>query len=274
VSEINHKIVTIVALRPEGHDATAQSGEPESNTCADLIEEHGGRCFKTAGDSQLAQFDNAIDAIHCAVEIQQTLLSENERLPLERRTLLRIGMHIGEVHEKNGRLSGDGCNIALGLEALAVPGGICLSGSVFEQIKQRGHVGVEFAGDREIPGAPEPIAIYQVVEPGIETGQLSLWSELQRRNVVRVGVAYAVVGWLLIQIADVILPTFDAPRWMMQVVISVVILGFPVAAVLAWVYELTPMGVKRSDDVLRQSSIRWLTGRRLSLSLPQLGTTR
>jgi TolB-like protein/Tfp pilus assembly protein PilF len=254
-----------MALRSDGHDASAQPSESvfERETFVGLIKEHGGRSFNTAGDSQFAQFDNAIDAIHCAVEIQQTLLSENERLPLEQRALLRIGLHIGEVREKNGRLSGDGCNIARGLEALAVPGGICLSGSVFEQIKHRGHVGVEFAGENDVPGAPEPVAIYQVVEPGIETGKLSLWSELQRRNVVRVGVAYAVVGWLLIQIADVILPTFDAPRWMMQALISTVILGFPVAAVLAWVYEVTPMGVKRSDDVLRQTSISWLTGRRL-----------
>ncbi|NIV18216.1 MAG: tetratricopeptide repeat protein [Woeseiaceae bacterium] len=269
--ETNYKIATIIALRADVHNTATQTGksnseravELEQEIYADLIEEHGGRRFSTAGDSRLAQFENAIDAIHCAIEIQQTLLAENKRLPLEQRTLLRIGMHIGEVREKNGRISGDGCNIALGLAALAVPGGICLSGPVFEQIKQRGHVGVEFAGEKEIPNAPEPIAIYQVTEPGIETGHLSLWSELQRRNVVRVGVAYAVVGWLLIQIADVILPTFDAPRWMMQILISVVILGFPVAAVLAWIYELTPMGVKRSDDVLRQTSIRWLTGRRL-----------
>lgn len=271
VSEGSHKIATIMALRAVGHDVSAPPGEPafkhvvefKRDIYAGLIEEHGGRCFNPAGDDEFVQFDNAIDAIHCAVEIQQSLLGENERLPLAQRVLLRIGLHIGEVREKNGRLSGDGCNIALGLEALAVPGGICLSGSVFEQIKQRGHVGVEFAGEKDIPDAPNPVAIYQVVEPGVETGRLSLWSELQRRNVVRVGVAYAVVGWLLIQIADVILPTFDAPRWIMQALISAVILGFPVALVLAWIYELTPMGLKRSDDVLRQASIRWLTGRRL-----------
>ncbi|MBU2677467.1 MAG: hypothetical protein KJP16_10305, partial [Gammaproteobacteria bacterium] len=263
-----------MALRADGDDVSIGSDEPKSErslgfaqeTCASLIEEHGGRCLARSGDSpfaRFAQFDNAIDAIHCAVEIQQTLLGENKRLPLEQRTLLRMGMHIGEVREVNGRLSGDGCNIAVGLEALAVPGGICLSGAVFEQIRQRGHVGVDLAGERAIDGAPEPIAIYQVSEPGIETGQLSLWSELKRRNVVRVGIAYSVVGWLMIQVADVILPTFNAPPWMMQVIVSVIILGLPLAAVLAWVYEVTPTGVQRSDDVLRQTSIRWLTGRRL-----------
>jgi adenylate cyclase len=271
VSERRHKISTILALRAEGHGASSSSGEPLPESSLELardiytslIEEHDGHCLTRSGDNRFAQFDNAIDAIHCAVEIQQALREENKTLPLEERCLLRIGMHIGEVREKNGRLSGEGCNIAVGLEAMAVPGGICLSGSVFEQIKQRGHVGVELAGEKEVAGASQPITIYQVSEPGIETGRLSLWSELQRRNVVRVGVAYAVVGWLLIQIADVILPTFDAPRWVMQVLISVIVLGFPVAAVLAWIYELTPMGVKRSDDVLRQTSIRWLTGRRL-----------
>ena len=92
-------------------------------------------------------------------------------------------------------------------------------------------------------------------------------AEMRRRNVFKVGVAYAVVSWLLIQVGDVVFPAFEAPPWVMQGLISVAILGFPVALVLAWVYELTPVGVKRSDDVLRQASIRWLTARRLNAAI-------
>jgi TolB-like protein/Tfp pilus assembly protein PilF len=98
----------------------------------------------------------------------------------------------------------------------------------------------------------------------------SVWhriAEMRRRNVFKVGAAYAVVSWLLIQVGDVVLPTFEAPPWVMQGLISVVILGFPVALVLAWVYELTPVGVKRSDDVQQQASIRWLTARRLNAAV-------
>lgn len=254
MSGSSHQIATVMAFRAEGH------GEIDVN---DLVEEHGGRCFSTPGDGQLARFNNAIDAIHCAIEIQQAQLQINKRLPLDERTMLCIGLHVGEVRERSDRLSGDGANIAGALKSLSVPGGICLSGTVFEQIKHRGHVGVEFAGNRDIPESPEPIAIYQVVEPGVEKGSLSFWAELRNRNVVRVGIAYTVVGWLMIQVADVILSTFVAPPWVMQLIVSGIILGFPVALVLAWIYELTPMGLKRSDDVLRQSSIRWLTGRRL-----------
>jgi TolB-like protein/Flp pilus assembly protein TadD len=101
-------------------------------------------------------------------------------------------------------------------------------------------------------------------------GGRSVWhgiAEMRRRNVFKVGAAYAVVNWLLIQVGDVVLSTFEAPPWMMQGLISVAILGFPVALVLAWVYELTPVGVKRSDDVLRQASVRWLTARRLNAAI-------
>ncbi len=229
-----------------------------------LIAEHHGRCFPSHDDATIAEFRNAVEAVRCAVEIQQAMLSENKRLPLAERVLLRIGVHIGEVTEENDQIHGDGVDTAVGLEELAVPGGICLSSAVYEQVKHRGHVGIEFAGEKQLKHALTPVGIYQVVEPGVEKGYVSLWEELKRRNVFRVGAAYTVVGWLLIQVADVILPTFDSPRWIMQVLISVIILGFPVAAVLAWVYELTPMGLKRSDDVLRQTSIRWLTGRRLN----------
>jgi TolB-like protein/tetratricopeptide (TPR) repeat protein len=158
---------------------------------------------------------------------------------------------------------GNGVDVAIGLRTLAVPGGICLSQSVYEQVKLKGHVGIEYAGEKKLKDHPEPISIYQVVEPGVEKGYLSLWAELRRRNVFRVGAAYAVVGWLLIQVSDVILSTFQAPNWVIQSSIALVILGFPLALVLAWIYELTPMGLKRSDDVLRQTSITWLTGRRL-----------
>lgn len=248
--------------------ATAGSGDENAQDVGQgillrLIEEHGGRFFRTVGISRIAEFSNAIDAVHCAVAIQQAMLSENDPLDPDERVLLRIGMSVGDVTEESGMLRGDGVDVAVGLKALAVPGGICLAASVFEHVKNKVHVGVEYAGEKRVQNIPEPVAIYQVVEPGVAKGHVSLWEELRRRNVFRVGAAYAVVSWLLIQVADVALTTFDSPLWIMQGFISVIILGFPIAVVFAWIYELTPMGLQRSDDVLRQASIRWLTGRRL-----------
>jgi TolB-like protein/tetratricopeptide (TPR) repeat protein len=267
-----------LALDASDHNQSQASAESDAGKASEikqeivlrLIDKHDGRCISPVGDSTLAEFTNAVEAIHCAVEIQQAMLGENKRLPLEQRVLLRIGLHIGNVVEENGSLLGDGIDTAIGLEELAVPGGICLSSSVYEQVKHKGHVGIEFAGEKKVKNVLDPVAIYQVVEPGVAKGALSLWEELKRRNVFRVGVAYTVVAWLLIQVADVILSTFDSPRWVMQTLVLLLILGFPIALVLAWVYELTPVGLKRSDDVLRQTSIHWLTARRLNRAIISL----
>ena len=92
---------------------------------------------------------------------------------------------------------------------------------------------------------------------------MSLIAELKRRNVFRVGAAYGIVAWLLVEVASVVLPTFQAPDWVMKVVTFLVILGFPLALILAWAFELTPEGIKRDTAVNPADSIRHATGRRL-----------
>jgi len=89
------------------------------------------------------------------------------------------------------------------------------------------------------------------------------FTELKRRNVYKVAVAYAIVSWLLIQAASILFPTFDAPSWVMKVFVIVIALGFPVALVLAWAFELTPEGIKRAEDVAPNDSITRKTGSKL-----------
>jgi TolB-like protein/Flp pilus assembly protein TadD len=91
----------------------------------------------------------------------------------------------------------------------------------------------------------------------------SFFAELKRRNVYKVAVAYAIVAWLLIQAASILFPTFDAPPWVMKVFVAAIILGFPVALILAWAFELTPEGIKRAEDVDPNESITPRTGRKL-----------
>ncbi len=91
----------------------------------------------------------------------------------------------------------------------------------------------------------------------------NFFAELKRRNVYKVAVAYAVVGWLVIQISSTVLPTFHAPEWVVQTLVVLVALGFPIALVLAWAFELTPEGIKRAEDVAPDESITRKTGRKL-----------
>ncbi len=92
---------------------------------------------------------------------------------------------------------------------------------------------------------------------------VSVWGELKRRNVVKVAVAYAIVGWLLIEVASTVLPTFEAPQWTLQTLTFVIVLGFPLALIFAWAFELTPEGLKKETDVDRSLSVTHVTGRKL-----------
>jgi TolB-like protein len=95
----------------------------------------------------------------------------------------------------------------------------------------------------------------------------SVWGELNRRNVVRVAIAYAVVSWLLIQVADVVLDNIDAPTWLFQAILLLLVIGFPVAIIFAWAFELTPEGLKKEKDVDRSESITHVTGRKLDFAI-------
>jgi hypothetical protein len=92
---------------------------------------------------------------------------------------------------------------------------------------------------------------------------MSLFAELKRRNVFRVGAAYVVVGWLLLQAADILLDNFGAPEWVFKSFAALLVLGLPLALFLAWAFELTPEGVKRTEDVVETESVTPRTGRRI-----------
>jgi len=95
----------------------------------------------------------------------------------------------------------------------------------------------------------------------------SVWGELKRRNVVKVAVAYAIVGWVLVEITSTVLPTFEAPQWVLQTITFVIILGFPLALILSWAYEITPEGIKLESEVAAGESITHVTGRKFDFAI-------
>ncbi len=100
-----------------------------------LIEHYRGRVVDSPGDNLLAEFANVVDAVRCAVEIQQALKDKNAELPDQRQMHFRIGINLGDVIVEGERLYGDGVNIAARLESLAIPGGVCISGTVYDQVR-------------------------------------------------------------------------------------------------------------------------------------------
>jgi TolB-like protein len=125
-----------------------------------FIAEHRGRIANTAGDSVLAEFPSAVDAVTCALRAQEALSSANDKLPEIRRLRFRIGVHVGDVMVKGGDLLGDGVNIAARLQALSRPGGICLSATAQEYVRKALPVTFEDLGPQRVKNIDEPVRAF------------------------------------------------------------------------------------------------------------------
>jgi adenylate cyclase len=129
-----------------------------------LIGEHGGRIANTAGDSVLAEFGSAVEAVQCAVEAQTALAKANSHLSPDERINFRIGIHVGDVMVRGGDLFGDGVNIAARLQALAQPGGVCVCGTTYEQVRKVSPVAFTDMGLQQVKNIEDPIRVYAARE--------------------------------------------------------------------------------------------------------------
>ena len=141
---VSRRLVAVFAADVEGYSRLMGTDEvgtlkalTERRAILDrLIGEHRGRIANTAGDSVLAEFGSAVDAVQCAVEAQTALAEANDSLAPDRRISFRIGIHIGDVMVRAGDLFGDGVNIAARLQTLATPGAVCISGATYDQVRK------------------------------------------------------------------------------------------------------------------------------------------
>ncbi|MBR0851138.1 adenylate/guanylate cyclase domain-containing protein [Bradyrhizobium diazoefficiens] len=167
---MKRKIAAIFAADIAGYSRLVAEDEEETlrrlasyrEVIDDFIAKAGGRIFNTAGDAVLAEFPSAVDAVRCAIDIQESLRTRNMAYPPSRQMSFRTGITIGDVVERNGDLLGDGVNIAARLEGLAEVGGICVSRAVHEQVANK--LSVQFAdiGAQEVKNIPTPVHAYMV----------------------------------------------------------------------------------------------------------------
>ena len=143
-----------------------------------LIQKYKGRVVDAPGDNLLAEFASVVDAVKCSVDIQQELAERNAELSPERKMEFRIGINLGDVVEEEGRIYGDGVNIAARIEGLAEGGGICISRNVYDQIKYKLNLEYESLGEHSVKNITEPIRVYRV---GIEakTGESDMRKETE-----------------------------------------------------------------------------------------------
>lgn len=136
------------------------------NACRDLIaariRDHLGRLVDSPGDNVMAEFGSVVHAVESAVEIQRELQGKNSGLPEERRMAYRIGVHLGDVLVQKGRIYGDGVNIAARMEGLAEPGGIAISGTVYDQIENKLALNYEYLGEKTVKNVSRPLKVYRI----------------------------------------------------------------------------------------------------------------
>ncbi len=172
---IQRRLAAILAADVVGYSRLM--GEDETGTLAQLkshrtdlidpkIAEHGGRIVKLMGDGALVEFASVVDAVHCAVEIQRGMPGRNAATLQGRRIEFRIGINLGDVIVEGDDIYGDGVNVAARLEGLAETGGICISGSAFDQVRNKLDVGFAYLGAQRVKNIAEPVRAYRVlIEP-------------------------------------------------------------------------------------------------------------
>jgi adenylate cyclase len=149
-------------LMGENEEATVRTLMTYRQVMATLIGEHRGRVVDSPGDNLLAEFASVVDAVQSAVAIQREIRARNGELPLDRRMEFRIGINLGDVIVEGEQIYGDGVNIAARLEGLAEPGGICISGTAYDQVEGKLALAYAFEGERPVRNIAKPVRVYRV----------------------------------------------------------------------------------------------------------------
>jgi adenylate cyclase len=176
-TKVRRRLTTLLCADVEGY--ARLMGADEAGTLetlrryraamATLIERHDGRIVNTWGDAVIAEFPSVVEAVQCAVETQQELSTYNGGLPEPRRMIFRIGIHLGDVMVEGDDVYGDGVNIAARLQELAEPGGILISGPVYDQVYNKLSIGFDCLGQQHLKNVANPVTGYRVLQVGAVT---------------------------------------------------------------------------------------------------------
>ena len=169
---LERKLATILSadvaeysrLMAEDEEQTLRTFRGHAEIFQSLVVLHRGRIFNTAGDAILAEFGSAVEAVRCATEIQAALRTRNDQLRPSRQVRFRIGVNLGDVMIQGQDLLGDGVNVAARLQSAAEPGGICISGSVYDQIRNKLSLSFKSLGEKSFKNIPQTVRTFSITE--------------------------------------------------------------------------------------------------------------
>jgi TolB-like protein/class 3 adenylate cyclase/Flp pilus assembly protein TadD len=170
-------------LMEDNEEATVRTLTAYRTAINDLTQQYRGRIVDTPGDNILAEFSSVVDAVNCAVEIQRELAERNAKLLYNRQMQFRIGVNLGDVIEEEGRIYGDGVNIAARVESMAEAGGICISGRAYDQVSNKLGLEYENLGEHQVKNISTPIRVYRVLSlPGAAAHRVVRAKEAVRKK--------------------------------------------------------------------------------------------
>ena len=149
-------------LMGEDEAATVKTLEAYKQVMFSLIKQHRGRVIDSPGDNLLAEFASVVDAVQCGVAVQKELQARNAGLPENRKMEFRIGINLGDVIEEGERIYGDGVNVAARIEGLALPGGVCVSGTAYDHVENKVAAEFEYLGEQAVKNIRKPVRAYRI----------------------------------------------------------------------------------------------------------------
>src|SRR5687767_11875908 len=171
MAEERRRLAAVLAADVVGYSRLMEQDEPDTlarlktwrkEILEPLVTQHQGRIFKFTGDGVLVEFGSAVNAVQCAINLQHGMAAANARIAEARHMVLRIGVNLGDVMVEDDDLYGDGVNIAARLEGIAEPGGVAISGNVFDYVKNKVKAGFEDLGTQTLKNIAEPVRIYRI----------------------------------------------------------------------------------------------------------------
>jgi adenylate cyclase len=202
--DVKRKLTAIFSADVEGYSrlmeedelATIETLTLHKEIMRKLIRHFRGRVVDSTGDNLLAEFASVVDAVQCAVEVQQVLSAKNETLPENRRMYFRIGINLGDVVEEGNLIYGDGVNVAARVESLAEGGGISISGTAYDQLGKKLPLGYEYLGEQTVKNIEKPVRVYRILTEAEAAGKVI--GEVRPKSKQLRGVAIGVVAVLIV----------------------------------------------------------------------------
>jgi adenylate cyclase len=196
--KLKRRLTTVLCADVQGYSRLMEADEAGTlqtlrryrTAMAALIERHDGRIVNTWGDAVIAEFPSVVEAVQCAIEIQQELFTQDPHLPEAQRLRFRIGINLGDVMVDGSDIYGDGVNIAARLQELAEPGGILISGPVYDQVHNKLSVGFEYLGRQAVKNVATPVTSYRVTTAD---------KTEERTDIIDVGAAQPISGKRLLR---------------------------------------------------------------------------